>query len=192
VPILQHDRKNTFVVDAATSIWGLAIVRAELAATPRLGEIVGKTAWIVDADGVRSQKVGHYQGAVALEGQWGDAIDGSLELMNALYEGVPAGGNLLGVEAFTDGTATTRVVSRVAAGAALSGVFWEDRLAWKLRGEAGLSALDVLMSAEVKLRLPLGNFYVGGRSDVFAGSAGTPGWMRQDASLVGVFLGEGA
>ena len=56
----------------------------------------------------------------------------------------------------------------------------------------GLLQPDVLMSAEVKYRLPLFDLYVGGRGDLFTGYPGSPGWMRQDASLLGVFLGEGA
>ena len=74
----------------------------------------------------------------------------------------------------------------------LGGLLFGERVRWRLRGEAGLLQPDVLLSGEVRYRLPVFDLYIGGRGDVFTGLPGSPGWMRQDASLVGVFLGEGA
>jgi hypothetical protein len=190
---LVPTRRASMSLDASYSVIGLAIVRAELLAVPHVGD-VGKTAWLVDGDGLRSINVTQLAAALAIEGQLGDAIDASLEVFNVSWAGIPAQANLWGVEPFhaaSDGN-SDRVVSRLAGAAVLGGTLFEDRLRWRLRGEAGVLAADVLMSAELRYALPIWNLYVGGRGDVFAGVPGTPGWMRQDASLLGVYLGEGA
>ena len=142
-------------------------------------------------------QVAQWSAAVAVEGQLGPAIDGSLELFNVMWDGVPRDSRLWGIEVLDDevddsDVADLRIVNRLAAGAHLGGAFFEDRVQWKLRGEAGMLQPDVLFSAEVRYRLPLFDLYVGGRGDLFTGFPGSPGWMRQDASLLGVFLGEGA
>jgi hypothetical protein len=189
---LMPNRRASMAVDASYSVIGLAIVRAELLAVPRLGDI-GKTAWLVDANGLRSVSVTQLAAAVAVEGQLGDAIDGSIELFNVAWAGVPSSANLWGVEPLQNvAVPGDRLVNRLAGAAVLGGSMFEERLRWRLRGEAGVLATDVLMSAELRYALPLWNLYVGGRGDVFAGVPGTPGWMRQDASLLGVYLGEGA
>jgi hypothetical protein len=192
--VLVPQRRAAVAMDAAYSVVGLAIVRAELMAVPQLGN-VGKTAWLVDENGVRSHSLTQLAATVALEGQWGDAVDGSVELFNVAWAGVPAGANLWGVESLASrgrATNTERVVNRLAGAAVLGGTLLEERLRWRVRGEAGVLEPDVLMSAELRYSLPVWNLYVGGRGDVFAGVPGTPGWMRQDASLLGVFVGEGA
>ena len=193
---LTYNRTQSFSLDASWGL-GLVVVRAEAMAFPKIGDQGGKTALIVDDDGLRSVQVGQWSAAVAVEGQLGPAIDGSLELFNVAWDGVPRDTRLWGIEVLNDDvdgadTPDLRVVNRLAAGAHLGGAFFEDRVLWKVRGEAGMLQPDVLLSAEVRYRLPLFDLYVGGRGDLFTGFPGSPGWMRQDASLFGVFLGEGA
>ena len=193
---LTYQRTTSVSLDASWGL-GLVVVRAEALAYPKIGDQGGKTALIVDVDGLRSVQVGQWSAAVAVEGQLGPAVDGSLELFNVMWDGVPKDTRLWGVEVLDDevdgdDVRDLRIVNRLAAGAKLGGAFFEDRVQWKLRGEAGMLQPDVLLSAEVRYRLPLFDLYVGGRGDLFTGMPGSPGWMRQDASLLGVFLGEGA
>ena len=194
---LTHQRTTSFGVDASWGL-GLVVVRAEAVGYPRIAGEGGKTAIVVDNDGLRSLQVAQWAAALSVEGQLGPAVDGSLEFFNVMWDGVPRESRLWGVEVLdnevddAEGEADLRVVNRLAGAAAVGGALWEDRVVWKVRGEAGLLQLDLLLSAEVRYRLPLFGLYVGGRGDLFTGFAGTPGWMRQDASLLGVFLGEGA
>lgn len=197
---LTYGRTTSIAVDGSWGL-GLVVVRAEAVAFPRLANTGGKTAVIVDALGLRSVQVSQWAAAVAVEGQLGPAVDGSLELFNVQWDGVPSDARLWGVEVLDDSYAAEvdaadvgalRTVNRLAASAHLGGAFLEDKILWKLRGEAGILQPDVLLSAELKYRLPVFDLYVGGRGDLFTGLPGSPGWMRQDASLLGVFLGEGA
>jgi hypothetical protein len=200
---LSYARTTTFGVDASWGL-GLVVARAEAVLWPRLAGQGGKTALVVDEDGLRSLSLDLWQAAIAFEGQLGPAIDGSFELFGVTWDGVPRTARLWGVEvlrpddqAVVDGgdaaaMSATRRVHRVAVASALGGLLFGERVKWRLRGEAGLLQPDVLVSGEVRYRLPVFDLYVGGRGDLFTGMPGTPGWMRQDASLVGVFIGEGA
>jgi hypothetical protein len=189
---LTHGQTTSVAVDVSWGL-GLVVARAETALYPRVGLLPGKTALILDEGGVRSIQVGASTSALAVEGQLGPAIDGSLELLHVAWVGVPATAWLWGVEVL-DGDATSdagpRTVHRLAAAAHLGGALWDERVQWRLRGEAGLVQLDVLASAEVRYRLPIFDLYVGARGNAFAGRPGSPGWMRQEATQIGVFVGE--
>lgn len=193
---LEHARATSFSLDASWGL-GIVIVRAEATAWPDVGALGGKTAIVVDDLGLRSDRVSQFAAALAVEGSIGESIDGSLELFDVIWEGVPSGTLLWGVEPFAVASSTTspsgpRTVHRIAGAASLGGAFFDDRVRWKLRGEAGILQPDVLVSAELRYRLPILGLYVGGRTDAFTGVTGSPGWFRQDASLVGVFVGEGS
>lgn len=187
---LVYERTTSFSLDAS---WGLGVVilRAEVVAYPDVG-LGGKTAIIADDLGLRSITVGQYAGALAVEGSLGESIDGSLELFDVIWSDVPAGAVLWSVEPFDADVSSRRAVHRLAAAASLGGSFFEERVSWRVRGEAGLVSADVLVSGELRYRLPFLNLYAGGRVDAFTGVQGTPGWFRQDATLVGVFVGEGS
>lgn len=200
---LEHLRTTSFSLDASWGL-GIVIVRAEATAYPNVGALGGKTAILVDDFGLRSDRVSQYAGALAVEGSIGELIDGSVELFDVVWTGVPARSLLWGVDSFSSlssvssgspsGTSageTERTVHRLAGAMSLGGAFFEDRVRWKVRGEAGILQPDVLMSAELRYRLPILGLYVGGRTDLFTGVLGSPGWFRQDASLIGVFVGEG-
>jgi hypothetical protein len=190
---LSHGQTTSVALDVSWGL-GLVVARAETALYPRVGLLPGKTALILDEGGVRSVQVGASTSAVAVEGQLGPAIDGSLELLHVAWVGVPATARLWGVEVLDDVAANDddglRTVHRLAAAAHLGGALWDERVQWRLRGEAGLVQLDVLASAEVRYRLPIFDLYVGARGDAFAGRPGSPGWMRQEATQIGVFVGE--
>ena len=187
---LEQARQTSFSVDASWG-FGVVIVRAEAMAVPAGGGLGGKRALLVDDQGLRSERVSQYAAALAAEGGLGDWIEGSVELFDVVWDGVPADSNLWGVELLGDFAASERTVHRVATAASLGGALLGDRVAWKVRGEAGVLQPDVLMSAELRYRLPAFGLYVGGRGDLYAGLMGSPGWMRQDASMIGVFVGEG-
>lgn len=190
---IEHARATSFSLDASWGL-GIVIVRAEATAFPEVGALGGKTAIVVDDLGLRSERVSQYAGALAVEGSVGDGIDGSLELFDVVWTGVPAGALLWGVDTFATelpDDAAERTVHRLAGAVSLGGALFEDRVRWKVRGEAGILQPDVLLSAELRYRLPILGLYVGGRTDLFTGVAGSPGWFRQDGSLVGVFVGEG-
>jgi hypothetical protein len=186
---LTHERTTSLSFDVS---WGLGVVilRAEGVAYPYV--LGGRSALLVDESGLRSERVSQWGGVVAVEGALGDSIDGSLELFDIAWQSVPGRSVLYGVELFSADTAAERVVHRLAGAAALGGRLFSDRVHWRLHGEAGILQPDVDASLEVRYRLPVFNLYVGGRGDAFFGLAGSPGWMRQDASLIGVFLGEGS
>ena len=193
---LTHGQTTSFAVDVSWGL-GLVVARAESALFPRLGLLPGKTALVLDAGGVRSIQVGQLATALAVEGQLGPAIDCSLELLHIAWDGVPDDARLWGVEALeieagvADASAL-RTVHRLAVAAHLGGFLFDERVDWRLRGEAGLLQADVLASAEVRYRLPIFDLYLGGRGDVFTGRPGTPGWMRQEATQIGIFVGEGS
>jgi hypothetical protein len=186
---LSHARVTSVSLDAS---WGLGIViaKAELLLSPSTGPLTGKTALVVDDNGLRSIQLSQYALALALEGSVGEYVEGSLEVLDVMYDGVPAGSRLYGVELLSSTATATRAVHRVAAGGSLTGTLLGDRVRWRVRGEAGVLQPDVLMSAEARYKLPVLNLYAGVRGDAFAGMPGSPGWMRQDASLFGVFVGE--
>ena len=187
---LSYSRSTSIALDASWGL-GLVVVRAEARATPHLSGFGGKTAWVLDPAGLRSIQVSQYAAAVSVEGQLGDAVDGSFELFNVMWDGVPDNTRLWGVERLEARALPTRMVHRLAAGARLGGALLSDKVRWKIGGEAGVLQPDVLVSAEMRYRLPLLGLYVGGRGDLFTGIPGSPGWMRQDASQLGVFVGEG-
>jgi len=191
---LVHDRTTSFSIDASWGL-GLVIVRAEATAHPNVGLLGGKTAIVADDSGLRSTKVSSYAAALAVEGQLGAYVDGSLEVWDVVWDRVPTGSILWGVEPLTDiekDDPIGRQIHRVAAGATVGGSLADDRVRWKVRGEAGVLQPDVLVSAELRYQLPVFDLYVGGRTDVFTGVPGSPGWFRQEASALGVFLGEGS
>lgn len=188
---LEYQRQTSFSLDAS---WGLGviIVRAEALAVPKVGGIGGKQALVVDGRGLRSEQVSLYAGVLAAEGGIGDWIDGSVELIDVVWDGVPAGTRLWGVELLGDLSAGPRTVHRVATALSVGGGLGGDRVVWQLRGEAGVLQPDVLVAADVRYRLPVLGLYIGGRTELYTGLTGSPGWMRQDASMVGVFVGEGS
>jgi hypothetical protein len=192
---LDYARTTTLAMDASWGL-GVVVVRAEAVVWPRVAGQGGKTALIVDDDGLRSIPVELWQTAVAVEGQLGPAVDGSLELFNVSWDGVPQEARLWGIEVLradaSNDDDVKRRVQRLALGGVLGGELFGERVRWRLRGEAGILQSDLLVSGEVRYRLPVLDLYLGGRGDVFTGLPGTPGWMRQDASLLGVFVGEGA
>jgi len=189
---LRHERAVSFAADAS---WGLGIVilRAEMFAQPTFGGLPGKTTLLVDApQGLHSVRIPHYAGALAVEGALGDWLNGSIEVFDTLWLSVPEGARLYGVELAEADATLERQVHRLGVGATLSGSLLSERISWTVRGEGGILQRDVLLSAQVRYRLPVLNLFVGGHGDAFAGLPGSPGWMRQDASSVGIFVGEGA
>ncbi len=189
---LAHDRTTSFSLDASWGL-GVVVVRAEAVAYPNAGGLGGKSAILADDLGLRTIKVTQAAAALAVEGQLGRFVDGSLELFDVVWDRVPAGSILWGVEPLSNiEDANARQVHRVAAGAVVGGSLLDERMHWRVRGEAGVLQPDLLVSAELRYILPVFGMYVGGRTDLFTGVAGSPGWFRQDASLVGVFLGEGS
>jgi hypothetical protein len=193
---LTHGQTTSFAADASWGL-GLVVARAESAIFPRVGLLPGKTALVLEDTGLRSIQVGYIATAVAVEGQLGPAIDGSLELLHVAWDGVPGTARLWGVEVLEpdDGgnvADALRTVHRLAFAAHLGGSLFDERVDWRLRGEAGLLQADVLASAEVRYRLPVFDLYLGGRGDLFTGRPGSPGWMRQEATQLGIFVGEGS
>jgi hypothetical protein len=189
---LRHGRTASLTGDVS---WGLGIVilRAEVLAQPKIAALPGKTALLVDNErGLFSERLSQFAAALAVEGALGDWVNGSLELFDVFWTDVPRGTRLHGVELLEEERDSVRAVHRVAVGASLSGSLLSERVSWRVRGEGGLLQRDVLLSAGVRYKLPVFNLYVGGQGDVFAGLPGSPGWMRQDASRIGIFLGEGA
>lgn len=162
-----------------------------MVAYPKIGLLPGKTAVLISERGMRSTQLSQFSGALAVEGGIGEWIIGTLEVFDVFWHDVPAGAYLYGVESFFAETSSVRQVHRLALGADLSGSLFNQLLDWRVRGESGVLQGDALVSAEIRYNLPIFNLYLGGRGDAFAGFAGSPGWMRQDASAVSIFIGEG-
>jgi len=189
--ILRHNRAASFSMDMSWGL-GLAILRAEGVAYPAFGLLPGKTSILVDERGLRSTQLSQYAVALALEAGLGDWVAGSLEVFDVMWVDVPRGARLWGVERREASLPDVRrTVHRLAVGASLGGSVFEG-LDWTVRGEGGLLQLDALVSAELRYRLPVFGLYVGGRALGFVGMPGSPGWMRQDASQLAVFIGEGS
>lgn len=187
---LTHERTTSFTGDLSWAL-GVIILRAEVLVQPALGALGGKSALVVDDLGLRSTRTTYAAGALGVEGSFGDLFDGAIEILDAVWAAVPARAVLWGVEPFAADSSVVRDVHRVALAASLTGGLMQDRVTWRLRGETGLNSLDALGSVQLRYRLPALGLYVGGRADIFVGAPGTPGWFREDGSLVGVFLGEG-
>lgn len=189
---LAHVPTGSFAGDVS---WGLGVIilRAELLVQPQLGGLPGKTAIIVDpALGLTSTRLGHFAGGLAVEGGLGEWVVGSIELFDVVWVDVPAGANLYGVELIEPVLDDPHTVHRLAVGVTLAGTLLEERLSWQLRGEGGIVQQDILTGLEVRYRLPVLNLYVGVHGAVFAGAAaGSPGWLRKDATQLGIFVGEG-
>ena len=191
---LTYQQTTSYSLDVSWGL-GIVVVRAEGVAHPRIGDVGGKTALLLDENGIRSAQVSQLSTALAVEGQLGPAVDGSLELFDVAWDGVPRDARLWGVELLDDevasDTPSLRTVHRLAGAAVLGGALFDERVRWRLRGEASILQADILVSAEVRYRLPVLDLYVGARGDLFAGRPGSPGWMRHEASLLGIYLGEG-
>jgi len=156
----------------------------------------GKTAIFVDdGEGLTSQQVSQYGWALAVETGFSNWFEGSLELFDVMWLGLPSGVTLWGVELFHDPIGANDflrgygMVHRLALGAQVAGSIFDEALKWSLRGEGGLLQADVLLSGELRYNLPILNLYVGSRGNLFTGLAGSPGWLRLDASLLGIFMG---
>lgn len=188
---LSHARAVSFSADGTWGL-GLVILKAEAIAFPKLEGLPGKTSILIDAEnGMTSTKLNHYGATLAVEGGIGEWLTGSIELFDLVWENVPAGTILWGVERFDANREEDRTVHRVALAWSLGGGFLNERLLWSLRGEAGISQSDLLSGLEVRYRLPVLGLYVGSEGTLFAGPPGSPGWLRQDASMLRVFVGEG-
>ncbi len=192
---LRHNRSASLAADVE---WGFGIVtlKAEAMINPRMGFVPGKTALVIDdAEGLKSVQVSQYGGAVAMETGYGEWFEGSVELFGLGWVGVPTGSVLWGVEALSGPLPYSRIipgfVPRAGLGVSVGGSVFDQALTWRLRGEAGLVPIDILMSGEVRYQLPILKLYVGTRGNIFAGLPGSPGWMRQDASMIGLFMGWG-
>jgi hypothetical protein len=188
--VVSHERTGSFSADFS---WGLGIVilKAEFLAHPKIGLVPGKTALLVSERGLRSTQLSQYAGAVAMEGGFGDWVTGTLEVFDVFWNDVPAGSYLHGVENFYSDVSVSRQVHRVGLGWLLNGTLLNQSVGWWVRGETGVNQGDLLASVELRYNLPMFNLYLGGRGAVFAGLAGSPGWMRQDASSMSIFVGEG-
>lgn len=187
---LSHQPTGSFAADVT---WGLGVIilRGELLVQPRIGAFAGKTSLLVDREqGLTSTRLGHFAGGLAVEGGLGDWVTGSIEVFDVVWVDVPGGANLYGVERIEPVLDDPHTVHRLAVGASLQGVAFE-RLSWQLRGEGGVLQQDVLVGLELRYRLPVLNLYVGTHGAVFAGMPGSPGWLRQDATQIAIFVGEG-
>ncbi len=187
---LRHLPTGSFAADVTWGL-GVVIVRGELLVQPRVGVLPGKSAILVDREeGLMTTRVGHFAAGVAVEGGLGDWVLGSIEVFDTVWVDVPGGANLYGVELLEPVLDEPHSVHRLAVGVSLSGVIME-RLSWQLRGEGGVLQQDILAGLELRYRLPVLNLYVGTHGAVFAGATGSPGWLRQDATQLAIFLGEG-
>lgn len=188
---LSHISTGSAAADVSWSL-GVLILRAEGIFQPRAAGLPGKTALLVTVDeGLISRQVSYGAAALSVESGLGEWVTGTLELIDALWWDVPGGANLFGVETVAATTEVSRMVHRPALAWRLSGRVLEERLAWRLVGEGGPLQQDLLTSLDVQYRLPLFDLLLGVRGTLFTGDAGSPGWLRQDATSVGVFLADG-
>lgn len=192
---LSHTRTASLAADVEWG-FGLVTLKGEAIASPKIAMLPGKTAVLVDnTDGMVTQQVSQYGWAVAAETGYGDWFEGSLELFDVMWLGLPRSATLWGVELLRDPIGVNELlrgfgmVHRLAVGAQVAGSLFDQALRWRLRGEGGVLQADVLVSGELRYDLPILNLYVGSRGNLFTGLAGSPGWMRQDASLLGIFMG---
>lgn len=192
---IGYARTASAVVNAE---WGLGVVilKGEFLAQPNLENvgvpsIRGKNTILVSEDGLTSRGLSHYAVAVAAEAGFFEWVTGSLEVFDRMWVGVPQEQNIWGVELLTPDPLPERIVHRFALGASLHGTVLDNAVHWRLRGEAGVLQPDVLVHAQVQYLLPVFDLYLGARAQGFTGFPGSPGWMRQDASSIAIFVGEG-
>lgn len=192
---ISYARTASAVLNAE---WGLGIVilKSEFLAQPNLEvfgvpSIRGKNTILVTEDGLASRGLSHYAAAFAAEAGFFEWVTGSVEVFDRMWVGVPQEQNIWGVELLTPDALPERIVHRLAVGASLHGTVFDNAIHWSLRGEAGVLQPDVLVHAQVHYLLPVFDLYLGARAQGFAGLPGSPGWMRQDASSIAIFVGEG-
>ncbi|MFZ9888846.1 MAG: hypothetical protein ACO3JL_15210, partial [Myxococcota bacterium] len=152
----------------------------------------GKTALIITpAEGLTSVQTSYGAAALSIESGLGEWVTGTVELIDAVWWDVPGGANLFGVETVTATADSSRVVHRPALAWRLSGTLWEQRIEWRLVGEGGPLQQDLLTALDLQYRLPLFDLLLGTRAAIFTGEAGSPGWLQQDATSLGLFLSDG-
>ena len=120
-----------------------------------------KTTWLA----THSKDLNVISGAIGIEMEYGDWISGSLELLDVCWLGLM---NRLAIATSLEGTVT-------------------NLIAWQIKGEVGILQPDILTTVDVhhnwsNLGLSAGIF-----SNIYAGTQNSPGWMRREATTIGLF-----
>lgn len=166
---------------------GVLILKAEVVATPKIGTDMGKVTLLKSTSGMlTSSPLTNITLGVGLDGQYGEALTGSLELIDTLWFGVPANFHIHAIESPDVETSGDRFVQRLALGFWLGGKLWEEAVEWSLRGEAGLNRPDVLSTINLQYNFGQTGFAVGVFGNVFFGVYQSPGWFRSPATEFGV------
>lgn len=168
---------------------GVVILKAEAVVTPRIADDVGKATLVGSPTQLFTESLSGMTLAFGADGEYGDWLSGSIELLSTSWFNVPPGTYVYTIEDPSSANATYRFVTRLALVLALEGKAFSDFLQWSYRGEVGLWRPDVLSTFDLAHSFGDTGFYAGVYTNLFFGAAQTPGWFRTQATEVGLKVG---
>jgi hypothetical protein len=186
--LFSYDRNLALVVDGSAKV-GPARIQAQALFEPYIQGVSAKSAVLMSKESFHTLSSSSAAFVIGVLGGYQKWIDAKVEVFERFWTSVPAGSYLFGIEPFSADVSTDRIVHRAALAFDLQGALVLDGLRWELRGEAGLSSLDILAGAEIYYQWKSPRVFVGAAADLFFGAPGTPGWMLQDATFFSAFVG---
>lgn len=186
--ILRSKRTLSFGGELSWTL-GVLLLKAEAVVTPKLADDVGKTTLLRSKSTLETGTLSNAAFGLGIDGEYGDWLSGSFEIIDTVWFNVPVGRHVYGVEPAIENAEADRTVHRAALGLALNGAVFSDMLLWNLRGEIGINSPDILAKLDLRRDFSDTGFYAGAFATVFDGVFESPGWYRRSATQLGVFVG---
>jgi hypothetical protein len=165
---------------------GVVILKAEAVVTPKLDDSTGKMTVIGSGATLNTQVLTGATAAVGVEGEYGDSLSASLELLETAWFNVPPLGYVYAVENADAASSDYRFAQRLALAFVLDGKLFDSFLAWSLRGEFGLMRPDLLSTVNLRHDFADTGFSIGAYANLFFGVDGSPGALRKSATECGL------
>jgi len=191
--VASSTRSLSFGGEVAATL-GVVILKAEAVLTPKLDESTGKATLLGVAPNQNSSGIGTHQmtsatAALGVEGEYGDTLSASLELLETAWFNVPPQYYVYAVETTDAATGDYRFAQRLALALVLDGKLFDNFLSWAFRGEFGLTKPDLLSTINLRHEFTDTGFSVGAYANLFFGPSGTPGGFRNAATECGLSFG---
>lgn len=186
--VASPQRSLSFGADVAASL-GIVILKAEAVVTPKLDDKTGKSTLLRSGANVTSAALTSAAVGISVEGEYGDVVSGSLELLETAWFDVPPNAFLYSIENADAATADYRFAQRLALVFVFDGKLFDNFLAWDLRGEFGLLRPDLLSTVNLRHDFADSGFSVGAFANLFFGVDQSPGGFRNQATEYGLSFG---
>lgn len=185
---INAHRSLSFGADVSTTL-GVVILKAEAVLTPRLDDQTGKSTLIRTGTGVQSASLTSAQAGIAVEGVYGDLLNGSIELIETAWFNVPPQACVYAIESPSPASPDYRIANRLALAFVFDGKLFDNVFMWALRGEFGLLRPDLLSTVSVRHEFGDTGFSVGAFANLFFGVDQSPGGFRNAATECGLSFG---